>query len=163
MSIARPYYVIESNSRVTHYLTHFQNVVLKISFLDLIVDSSCVPFRQRCPCIRCWQYSLVCALLKQGDHAAFIRCAPVRFAYLEGRAFRHGDIVRCPLLQTFRHESNSRCRKTPCPIWPKRPVDLLSALLLGKGGQSLVGWISNVYTLGQRTGVFIVANAHTVI
>jgi hypothetical protein len=94
---------------------------------------------------------------------AFIRCAPVRFAYLEGRAFRHGDIVRFPLQQTFRHASDSRCRKTPCPIWLKRPVDLLSALLLGKGGQSLVGWISNAYTLGPRTGAFTVAKAHPVI
>jgi hypothetical protein len=31
------------------------------------------------------------------DGAALIRCVPVRFAYLEGRAFRHGDIVRFPL------------------------------------------------------------------
>ena len=88
---------------------------------------------------------------------------PVRFAYLEGRAFRHGDIVRFPIQQTFHHAHNSRCRKTPCPIWLKRPVDLLSALLLGKGGQSLVGWISNAYTLGPHTSVFSFAKAHTVI
>ena|SRR6266849_909392 len=126
----------------------FQNVLLKISFLDLIDDSSCLPFRQRCPCVWCWKYSLVCALSKQGDDAAFIGRAPVRFAYLEGRAFRHGDIVRFRLQQTFYYAPNSRYRKTPCPIWLKRPVDLLSALLLGKGDQSLVGWISNAYTLG---------------
>jgi hypothetical protein len=88
---------------------------------------------------------------------------PVRFAYLEGRAFRHGDIVRFPLQQTFHHVPNSPSRKTPCPIWPKRPGDLLSALLLAKGGQSLVGWISNAYTLGPRTGVFSFAKAHIII
>jgi len=73
---------------------------------------------------------------------------PVRFAYLEGRAFRHGDIVRLTLLQAFHHAPNSRCRKTSCPIWLKKPVDLLSAPLLEKGGQNSVGWMSNAYTLG---------------
>jgi hypothetical protein len=56
-------------------LDPFQNVLLKISFRDLINDSSSLPFRQWCPCVRCWKYSLVCALLKQGDDGVFIRCA----------------------------------------------------------------------------------------
>jgi hypothetical protein len=94
---------------------------------------------------------------------AYLSDVPVRFAYLEGRAFRHGDIVRLLFQKTFHHAPNSRYRKTPCPIWLKRPVDLLSALLLGKGGQSLVGWISNAYTLGPRNGVFSFAKAHAII
>jgi len=48
----------------------FQNVHLEISFLDLIDYSSCLPFGKWCPCIRCWQHSVVCGLLKQGDDAA---------------------------------------------------------------------------------------------
>ncbi len=88
---------------------------------------------------------------------------PVRFAYLEGRAFRHGDIVRFLLQQTFHHTPNSRCRKTFCPIWLKRPVDLLSVLLSGKGGRNSVGWISNAYTLGPHTCIFPFAKAHAII
>jgi hypothetical protein len=73
---ACPYYVIESNNRpqLIPDFDPFQYVVFK-NFLDLIDDSSSLPFRQRCPCLRCWQYSVVCALLKHGDAVAFIRCA----------------------------------------------------------------------------------------
>ena len=87
----------------------------------------------------------------------------VRFAYMEGRAFRHGDIV-CVSSQTEEssyHAPNSQCRKTHCPNWLRRLVYLLSVHLLGKGVQSLVGWISNAYTLGPHTYLLAFKKAHT--
>lgn len=143
-------------------LDPFQNVLLEISILCLIDDSSSLPFRQRCPCVRCWQYSVVCALLKQGDDATFIRRAR-QIRIFGGSCLPSWRYCTFSLQQTVHHAHNSRYRKTSCPTWLKRLVDLLSALLSGKGGQSLVGWMSNAYTLGPRTGVFSFAKAHTII
>src|SRR6266851_750730 len=82
---------------------------------------------------------------------------------MEDRAFRHGDIV-CVSSQTEEssyHAPNSQCRKTHCPNWLRRLVYLLSVHLLGKGVQSLVGWISNAYTLGPHTYLLAFKKAHT--
>lgn len=50
--------------------------------------------RQRCPCIRSREHSKVRDIAAQATIDIIL--VRLSFAYMEGRAFRHGDIVRVP-------------------------------------------------------------------